>query len=205
VYEKDVIADIYVRVRLQPDSVTADEQALLDNYMAEPWFPKVKGWLDNEIRAIEDAPHFEEAERILGMPIHEAWRLGITKERPSTIVKNYRSRDAAPTRRPTRVNCPAPAVRTRGASRERRSRPGASSRSSSRGPDADPPPPLTLRERRALRLLVDRAVRQRLASFRECRGCGLELPVDAFRTHRHICLRCESQARSARRLEARPT
>jgi hypothetical protein len=76
----------------------------------------------------------------------------------------------------------------------------APSRVRARAPDDDHERPrLTGRERSSLKQLIDRAVRARLATRKECACCGLDLPLAAFRPARRTCAECETSARIERR------
>jgi hypothetical protein len=114
-----------------------------------------------------------------------------------------------PLRQPSRAQVrrlPVIAPVRRARTREHRATPartgGRTSGQSPGGSDPEPPPRrrLTADERHWLRLLIDRAVRARLAAApptRECRRCWREHELDAFSPGCTYCRSCESERVSA--------
>lgn len=194
----DVVASRQVEHAAELDALMADPDAEVTAEEAEEWFAYVdasKPPYPEEV-IIEEGDEWPEptaAER--------AWDEWYERPISESLFDrlSVRLHVAADLGLSTRT----PTASARGTSRERRTRSSGRPKTAARGdPDREPPlTPLTRPERQGLRRLIDRAVRERLASVRECRGCGLDLPLHEFRGRR-ICRSCESSARMARRLKA---
>lgn len=107
------------------------------------------------------------------------------------------------TRRRITTSSPRTHTRTSQRPRERRAVSRSRARAPSGSDDGPEPPPaprlLTGRERRYLKQLVSDLRREWVKSRRECNDCGLDLPREAFRPSRRVCVACEQWARIQRR------